>query len=107
MSQVVVDTKNTLRDVQAYARQLKDRLGDAAEYLTMIQIPEGAAPTSDDMEILDMVLGAVQEALAYSGKTTPAIRADFAKIHVNLNAFGAHLKEMIGTAAGNIDGPKE
>jgi hypothetical protein len=81
MSQAVVDTKNTLRDVQAYARQIKERLGDASEYLSMIEIPEGSAPTADDMEILEMSLDSIKDALAYSGQTTQVIRGDFNKVH--------------------------
>lgn len=70
MSQVTVDTKRTVRDLQAFARQIKDRLADSNEYLSMIEIPEGSAPTSDDMEILGMVLDSMKGALGYSADTT-------------------------------------
>lgn len=36
----------------------------------MIEIPEGSAPTSDDMEILGMVLDSMKGALGYSADTT-------------------------------------
>lgn len=81
MSQAVVDTKNTLRDVQAFARSLKSRLSDASDYMSMIQVPEGGVPSSDDMEILEMSLETMKEALGYSSQTTETIRADFNKIH--------------------------
>ena len=70
MSQVVVDTKNTLRDVQAYGRQIQSRLSDSVEYMGMINVPEGASPSEDDMMILDMVLDSIKDALKYSANTT-------------------------------------
>jgi len=43
----------------------------------MIDVPEGATPSSDDMEILDMVLDTIKSALKYSANTTVTIRAEF------------------------------
>jgi len=70
MSQSVLDTIKTLRDVQAYARQLKDKLSDAHEYIQMIYIPEGAQPTADDMMLLELVFESIGSAVQYSGTTS-------------------------------------
>lgn len=72
----------------------------------MIEIAPGAQPTADDMEILEMSLDSIQSALGYSGKTTIAIRENFNKIHADLNAFGAHLKQMMANVAKNLKEPQ-
>ena len=75
--------------------------------MSFIEIPEGGAPTADDMEILGMVLDSMKGALEYTGETTQKIRADFAKINVDLNEFGTTLKQMIANVTKNLSGPAE
>jgi len=70
----------------------------------MIQIPEGSAPTSDDMEILEMVLDGMKDALTYASSTALTIRSDFEKVHNDLKDFGDHIKVMIGNVSNSVGG---
>lgn len=68
----------------------------------MIEVAEGAAPTADDMEILEMVLDSMRNALSYSADTTQKVRADFRKINADLVSFGNTLKEMIAAVSQSL-----
>jgi len=77
MGKVSMDTKSVSADAAHFAKGVKSKLGDAVDYLDMIEAGDGETPSEDDMEILSMVMGSFKDALVYSDKKVTSIRGSF------------------------------